>query len=396
MTSTSLFLPQEGYWQLPPGHNGRRRRRIADQTAWQERWRDSLATLATSVTTEPGGAVPADADTLVVVAPPHLLPSGLDRPTILVTTTEYPDLVDSGLDLSRLESYAAVLTPTPAATAAFGAFVPEERLGAAPTPRERLPRTEELVVDGVVIDSQHHSPQADPEAPVPAVTDDTHRLAFDGIVYLANFDPDDPSEHWDDVLSAFVYALRDRTDATLLVQLPAGRPERSLVHVWDRMKRLSPYSSRIIVVVPRLAALLRTPQANCVAVTASGAEAEPSWLLDHMAAEVPVIGPVHSALADRITIDSGYPVASTLLPAPYHWDKLMRLRTRSHRCDWQSLADAFTDSYYDHHHHPDRMREKGRAAARKAVAGTGPVLEFIATAGASLPMHRNRAGTGRS
>ena len=61
--------------------------------------------------------------------------------------------------------------------------------------------------------------------PLPPMTN-AQSLVLDGIVYTTIVNPFDPRKNWQDTLSAFLLALGDRADATLVVKVVAGPRSR--------------------------------------------------------------------------------------------------------------------------------------------------------------------------
>jgi glycosyltransferase involved in cell wall biosynthesis len=180
-------------------------------------------------------------------------------------------------------------------------------------------------------------------APVP-------RVELSGIVYTTVLNPFDQRKNWEDLLTAFVFALRDRDDATLVVKLVVP-PERetfglnTVVRFWRRLGLA--HRCRIVLVSAYLsdAAMAQLTAASTYYLNASRAEGACLPLRNFVAAARPAIAPRHSAIADAFDGDSGFVVESHPEPASWPQDPDGRCTTTWHRLVWTSLRDCIAESY---------------------------------------------------
>ena len=175
-------------------------------------------------------------------------------------------------------------------------------------------------------------------------------LELSGVVYTAFVNPFDARKNWQDLLSAFVIALRAADDATLVLKLVvcptlAAAGLRSIV---DHYRSLGlEHRCKVVCVTAYLstAQMLALARGSTYALSASRAESACLPMQDFLAAARPAVAPAHSALAEYLDAEVGFPVASHPEPASWPHDTSGRLTTSWHRIVWQSLHDQIEASY---------------------------------------------------
>jgi hypothetical protein len=191
--------------------------------------------------------------------------------------------------------------------------------------------------------------QKSPPAPAVFPTFSVGPVELWGIVYTSVVDPFTASDDWQNMLKAFILGLRDCRDATLFLKLKADRaPDESLNHVESFCRSLGVVRRcRIVVSAERLDAtqMFELARATTFYVNPSQAEGTARMTQEMLAAGRPAICPIHSALTDFFSADSGFVVASQSEPTHWPEDPLRRLTTTWSRLVWQSLADQFRASY---------------------------------------------------
>lgn len=191
-------------------------------------------------------------------------------------------------------------------------------------------------------------PNPPPSGPLPLPLSST--LPLSGVVYTSICNPFDPRKNWEDLLSAYLLALRDREDATLVLKLAvneslAGRAFRRIFWYYNQLPR--PHRCKLAVV----AALLSDEQmadlarASTYYVNSARAEGACLPLQNFLAAGRPGIAPLHSALAEYFEKDVGFLVDSQPEPAVMPHTPGRVRSTTWHRLSWQSLFDQFRASY---------------------------------------------------
>jgi glycosyltransferase involved in cell wall biosynthesis len=86
-------------------------------------------------------------------------------------------------------------------------------------------------------------------------------------------------------------------------------------------------------------------------------------LMEFLCCGRPAIAPMHTAMADYLRSEYCFPVASSPESDCWPHDPVGRMLTLSRRLNWQSLVEAFRDSYQQ-----ARNREQYLAASRAAKA----------------------------
>jgi glycosyltransferase involved in cell wall biosynthesis len=175
-------------------------------------------------------------------------------------------------------------------------------------------------------------------------------LDLSGVVYTTILNPFDPRKNWQDLFSAFLLALGDCEDATLVVKMvvcPHLTPPavNGMVHYYQTLGIR--HRCKLIFVPTYLsdAQMVQLAQASTFYVNSAKAEGACLPLQDYLAAGRPGIAPRHTAMLDYFDDNIGFVVASHPEPAPWPHDPEQRLRTRWNRLVWQSLYDQFRTSY---------------------------------------------------
>jgi glycosyltransferase involved in cell wall biosynthesis len=178
----------------------------------------------------------------------------------------------------------------------------------------------------------------------------TPALDLSGIVYTTILNPFDQRKNWPDLVSAFLFALRDRDDATLVVKL-ALPPDRSASGVNKLLafhRRLGiAHRCKLVLVSAYLsdAQMLELARGSAYYVNASRAEGACLPLQDFLAAGRPAVAPSHTALADFFDDRCGFVVESHPEPTVWPQDPERGYATTWHRLVWTSLHDRIRESY---------------------------------------------------
>ena len=196
-------------------------------------------------------------------------------------------------------------------------------------------------------------------------------LDLSGVVYTTFLDPFDPQANWQDLLSAFVLALADEADATLVIRLVAHPRQKAAARAIVARHCASlgvSHRCKVALVSGELshAALLELTQLSTYYVGASRAGGCCLAAQEFLAAGRPVVAPAHSALGEYLSFEVGFPVESYPEPASWPHDSSQRIRTTRHRIVWQSLHEQIWASYVAARDEAFRsaMAERGRARMR--------------------------------
>jgi glycosyltransferase involved in cell wall biosynthesis len=190
-------------------------------------------------------------------------------------------------------------------------------------------------------------------------------LALDGVLYTAIFNPHDGRKNWQEMISAFCAALRDRADATLLLKLTHHDPTDLIPEMLELVYKMGPLACRVLLVhayLPQVEydSLLR---ATTYAVNTSHGEGQCLPLMEYMSAGKPAVAPCHTAMRDYITPDNAFIIDSSTEPGTWPHDQRQAFRTLRQRIHYQSLVEAYRRSYHVARHEPNVYAAMGAAAS---------------------------------
>lgn len=172
-------------------------------------------------------------------------------------------------------------------------------------------------------------------------------LQISGVVYTAVLNPTDGRKNWEDIVTGFVWAFRDNPNATLLLKMVKSDPRAYRHALFIMLAQLAPFRCRIVAID---AFLEDEAYSDLIArttyyVNASNAEGLCLPLMEFMALGKPAIAPRHTAMADYVDPSVAFIVESS--PEHNVWpnDPRMRFNTMRERIHWDTLVDAYRDSY---------------------------------------------------
>ena len=319
-------------------------------------------------------------------APPHRTVLGLRAPTVPVIAWEYPTIPDEVWDEERRHDWRWVLRQTgraitlsrlaaQAIKAAMGADFPVVAIPAPVWDRQidlrrlalrPIGQTARLEVDGFIFDTRVESftvgmatPPPPPERALPSFTE------VDGVVFTSVLSPKDGRKNWPDIVTAFIAAMSDKADATLVLKMVGSDPGSWWWEFYDRVCRLPPFACRIVVVngymdADRYAALIA---AASWVMNASLAEGLCLPLVEFMSAGRPALSPRHTAMADYIEPSCALIVDSKEDYCGWPHDTRMGMTTVRHRVAWSALRDRIADGHQIAKTDLDRHRSMAEAAS---------------------------------
>ncbi|MDG9925187.1 MULTISPECIES: glycosyltransferase [unclassified Pseudomonas] len=190
------------------------------------------------------------------------------------------------------------------------------------------------------------------------------RLKLYGTVYTCVLRAEDTHFRWADMLSAFCLTFRDEPNATLVLKFTHHNESSGIIPLLTVLSRLSPFRCRVVAISAFLqadeyAALI---SASDYLVQASEAEASALTAQEFLSAGRPVIGPAYSALADWLTPDNAFLVKGDLQPACWVGDVDKQMHLQALRLNWESLCQAFVQSYELAQQAPELYRQKSKMA----------------------------------
>ena len=180
-----------------------------------------------------------------------------------------------------------------------------------------------------------------------AKRDGPTRVSLHGVVYSSVFNPIDGRKNWNDMLIGFIWAFRDKPDATLILKLTHYDRTECLLRMLTDLAKVGPFRCRILLIHGMLPqeeydALMA---ATSYAVNTSNGEGQCLPLMEYMSAGRPAIAPQHTAMLDYITEDNAFIVRTTEELGFWPHDPRRALRCKRHRTDFPSLVEAYRKSY---------------------------------------------------
>lgn len=172
-------------------------------------------------------------------------------------------------------------------------------------------------------------------------------LDLSGIVYTSIFNPVDGRKNWLDMLNAFLIAMSDRPDVTLVFKLIARTPSDVRRVIDYYLGRNLPHRCAVAFICDYLtdAEMIDLCRASTYYLQASKAEGNCLPLMNFLAAGRPGITPVHSSMGDYFRSDFGFVVDSHPEPCAWPHDSRQWLRSTWARIVWPSLRDQIAESY---------------------------------------------------
>jgi len=175
-------------------------------------------------------------------------------------------------------------------------------------------------------------------------------LDLAGVVYTSILNPYDPRKNWQDLLSAYLLALGDCEDATLVVKLVVC-PElavpalNGLIGHYRGMNLA--HRCKLVFVTDYLsdADMGELVRGSTYYVNSARAEGSCLPLQDFLAAGRPGLAPTHTSMADYFDDKLGFPIGSHPEPAGWPHAGGEGYTTTWQRIVWQSLHDQFRHSY---------------------------------------------------
>jgi hypothetical protein len=169
-----------------------------------------------------------------------------------------------------------------------------------------------------------------------------------GVVYTCIFNPSDGRKNWEDLLTGFVWALRDRADATLVVKLVTkNRTWIDRILMYYRCVGLA-HRCKVVFITDYLKDehMLDLLRASAYYLTTTRAEGNCLPVMNYLAAGRPCVSPCHTAIGDYFTNEMGFIVEAHPEPSIWPHDSRLRFRTTWNRVVWTSLVEQLRQSYH--------------------------------------------------
>ncbi len=191
------------------------------------------------------------------------------------------------------------------------------------------------------------------------------KITLEGVVYTSVFSPVDGRKNWEDMVIAFCTAFQDVEDATLVLKMIHYSLASFLVRLTFLFGQLRPFKCRVVALqgymdTVEYEALI---SATHFYINASKAEGLCLPLMEFMAYGKPSISPCHTAMADYVNSSSTLIVDSSLEPGMWPHDPRRIFRATRYRIDWESLVNAYRQSYDIAKNQPAVYRKMAEAAS---------------------------------
>ena len=178
------------------------------------------------------------------------------------------------------------------------------------------------------------------------------------------FSPSDGRKNWDDIVTAFCWAFRDRSDATLILKMTHHDLEFYRIPLLTLLSRLSPFKCRVLTLHgflddEKYRDLIRICDFY---VNASTGEGLCLPLMEFLSAGKPALAPRHTAMLDYLDEDVGQIVHTSEEPACWSHDPTGQLGTRRHRLNWESLMLGYRACHEMARTNPDGYQRRSMAA----------------------------------
>jgi len=175
-------------------------------------------------------------------------------------------------------------------------------------------------------------------------------LELSGVVYSTIFNPYDPRKNFQDMLSAYLLALGDCEDATLVIKLVlcpelAAEALKNMIHYYLGLGLR--HRCKLVFINAFLPdeLMVELARASTYYLNTSRAEGSCLPLQNYLAGGRPGVAPAHTGMADYLDDDIGFTIACHPEPAGWPHDPEHRFTTTWQRLVWWSLHNQLRNSY---------------------------------------------------
>lgn len=322
---------------------------------------------------------------LLLFVPPHKVPPGITCPHVVVLAWEYSTVPTEAWGGESRNDWRVALGTAGGAiacsSAALGAI--RQAMGAdfaacaLPTPLwDRYSRLAPLKspaavkqpwtlrFEGALVDSRTLDLEPCVKPQLPRFERGPCEVTLSGVVYTAVFNPGDVRKHWPVLVEAFLANLREEPEATLLLKLIHHDADAACRAIVDALAMFVPFRCRVVAIHGYLPdeAYDAMIVGTSYAVNSAMGEGLCLPLVEFMSAGTPAIAPDHTAMQDYVTSENAFPVRSTAEWSQWPHDPRGVLRCLSRLVEWDSLSQAFAESWRVAHRDPARYAALSRAA----------------------------------
>lgn len=325
-------------------------------------------------------------------SPPHTTAVDLKCPTVCVFAWEYSNIPTETWDDNPRNDWRYVFSKHGRAIAlsSYTADAVRQAMGsdfpvaAIPVPvwdsyfaagcaRKNAPKVRELKILDAIIDSRDYDlsefiPAKDLHESSPK-TMPSH-LHLDGVVFTTVFCPMDGRKNWQDIITAFCHAFRDREDVTLVFKMAHYEKWTFFGPMFGLFSELAPFKCRVLAFNGLLdqAGYEDLIAATDFYINASHCEGLCLPLMEFMSYGKPVIAPCHTAMKDYIDSDCALITRASLECNVWPHDPRLLFKTLRYRPDWESLLEAYLEAYHIAKKDPTRYASMSMHAIERQKA----------------------------
>ena len=316
-----------------------------------------------------------DEEMLLLFMPPHKIPNEALQYAIPVFAWEYDTIPSESWQEDERNNWYYIFRNSPGAIThcQFSAEQVKKEIGddypiaviLAPlwdkyAPLTTLPRSNNwsLNIDGFVVDSWN------PPTDSGNIPQASSCIDFSGVVYTFVFNPNDGRKQRTEAVTAFIAAHEHNPNATLILKLIQSDPVSGIQVVWDTINHLGYFKCRVIAIQSYLEKdrYDQLIAGTTFALNSSSGEGQCLPLLEFMSAGIPAVAPCHTAMADYIFPNTSFIVKNTQSWQSWAHDPRMLLRCLRFPVVWDSLRNAFLESYQVATEDPARYQEMSQNA----------------------------------
>ncbi|QAU24986.1 glycosyltransferase family 1 protein [Dyella sp. M7H15-1] len=200
------------------------------------------------------------------------------------------------------------------------------------------------------------------------------RIELRGVIYTSVLTPSAGRKNWEDLVTAFCWTFRDNEEATLLLKLTGKELPHNHLQLLMMLTKLAPFKCRVIAIYGYLSDQDYTAlaEASTYYVNTSLCEGLCLPLVEFLNRGIPAIAPDNTAMADYIRDDIAF-VLKSYPGMPTNWPHGDHQINRTSYCqlDWESLVNAFKESYAMVNNDPARYRRMASRAQESIQAYCG-------------------------
>ncbi len=317
-------------------------------------------------------------------SPPHKTETGLTCPTIPVLAWEFEDIPSEVWDSEIRNDWSFVLSKLGAAITHSSHSAKTIRKAvrqsypvipiAAPvwdrystlyqSPGDIADNCVSFPFEGVIVDTRDEATESGLEDISRFEQQMRQTITVQGVLYTTVLNPLDGRKNWRDIVTAFCHALKDVTDATLILKFTNTSTNEWLEELLDLLRNSPKFKCRVLMLNGFLDSenYSELARSTTFTVNASTGEGQCLPLMEYMSAGKPAICPLHTGMEDYVNQGNAFIVESSLEPTFWPDDTRRLYRTYYHRVSWDSLVECYRASYETVNQHPDRYRRMCEAA----------------------------------